>query len=367
MAETSEREQIVLRRVHGARTVRIRGGTPVTPIGGPEELDLGRHRWATGLGLAAVAALFLFACFAIGTSLRDGERSGTVARVAVPRLDGRTLEEASRTLGSLRLLVAVDYEPNEAVPEGMVFGQRPVAGSKLEVGTEVTAVVSDGPAGVKVPDVKGFQQGEAVKLLQASGLNPSVESTYDESVRLGEVLRTDPAAGNRADPAAAIKVFVSNGPAPHTVPDLAGQPIAQGFAALGRSGVGLGDVTMKAVDGTPPGVIVSTDPAGGTSVARGYPVAVVVTPDGPTLTVPSVTGLLSASATSALSGSGFTVSTRSQTVPFGDARSGRVIGQSIPAGTAAAAGTPLQLVVAVAAPPPTTTTVLPPTTTTSTP
>ncbi|MBS1837972.1 MAG: PASTA domain-containing protein, partial [Actinobacteria bacterium] len=301
MADTEEREQLTLRRVRGPQMVRVRGGTPVTPLGGPEDLDLGRHRWVTLVGIAAVAGLFLLASFAIGASFAGGDRSGSVTRVPVPRLDGSSLDAASRSLGGLGLLVAVDYEPNEAVPQGTVFGQRPVAGSKLEVGSEVTVVVSDGPAGVKVPDVKGFQQSEAVKLLQANQLNPAVQPAYDESVRPGEVLRTDPAAGIRSDPGAAVTVYVSNGPAPHTVPQIADQPIAQGFAALGRSGVGLGSVTTQTVSGKQPGVIVSTDPGAGTSVPRGFPVAVVVTPDGPNLTVPSVTGLLSSSATSALS------------------------------------------------------------------
>lgn len=348
--------------------VRVRGGTPVTPIGDPEDLDLAEHRGPTVLGVVAVAALFLLACFAIGTSMRDGERTVSVARVSLPRLDGSSLDQASRSLRGLGLLVAVDYQPNEAIPEGTVFGQRPVAGSKLEVGTEVTLVVSDGPAGIKVPDVTGFQQGEAVKLLQATQLNPTVQPAYDETVRPGEVLRTDPASGTRADPNANVTVVVSNGPAPHTVPDLVGQPVVQGLAALGRSGVGLGTVTTRTVDGQPPGVIVSTDPAGGTSVPRDQPVAVVVTPSGPTVVVPSVTGLLSASATEALSGAGFVVSVRNQAVPAGDSRGGRVIAQSIPAGTLVAGGLPLQLTVAVApSPPTTTTTTAPQATTTSVP
>ena len=347
------------------RTVRVRGGTPVTPLGGPEELDRGRHPRATVIGAIAVAMLFLVASFAVGTSLRDGERSAVVERVAVPRLDGTSLEDASRALGSLGLLVAVEYQPNEAIPADVVFGQRPVAGSKLEVGTEVTLVVSDGPAGIRVPDVKGFQGAEAVKLLQANGLVPAIEPAYDEQVRPGEVLRTDPAAGNRAVLGAPIAVIVSQGPAPHVVPAVVDQPIQQGFAALGRAGVGLGQVTTTVVEGKPPGVIVSTDPAAGASVPRSYPIAVVVTEAAPSLKVPSVTGLLQATATEALSDSQLSVSVRSQTVPYGDSRSGRVIAQSIPAGTAVGIGTQLQLTVAAAAPPPTTTTVPGVTTTTA--
>ncbi|MBS1838518.1 MAG: PASTA domain-containing protein [Actinobacteria bacterium] len=43
-------------------------------------------------------------------------------------------------------------------------------------------------------------------------------------------------------------------------------------------------------------------------------------------------------------------------MPYGDARAGRVIAQSIPAGTSVPSGIPLQLTVAVALPAPTTTT-----------
>lgn len=346
-------------------TVKVRGGTPVTPIGGPEEVDARRHPRATTIGLAVVGLLFLLTSFAVGTSMREGERAVLAARVPVPRLDGSTLEDATRTLEGLGLLVAVEYQPNEAVPEGVVFGQRPVAGSKLEVGTEVTVVVSDGPAGVKVPDVTGFQGAEAVKLLEANGLVPVLQPAHDEEVRPGEVLRTDPAAGNRAVPGATVAVVVSDGPAPRQVPAISGQPVAEGFAALGRAGVGLGKVTATVVEGTPAGVIVSTDPPAGTAIPRDHPVAVVVTESVPSLTAPSVTGLLKSSAAEALADSQLSVSYRNQTVPFDDSRAGRVIAQSIPAGTAVSPGTPFQLIVAVAAAPPTTTTVPGATTTTS--
>lgn len=346
------------------RAVRVRGGTPVTPIGGPEDVDPRRHPRATAIGLAVVGLLFVLTGFAIGTSMRDGERAVLAARVPVPRLDGNTLEEATRTLEGLGLLVAVEYQPNEAVPTGTVFGQRPVAGSKLEVGTEVTLVVSDGPAGVKVPDTTGFQGSEAVKLLEANGLAPVLQPTYDEKVRPGEVLRTDPAAGSRAAPGATVAVLVSDGPAPRQVPAIAGTPIAEGFAALGRAGVGLGKVTATVVEGTPAGVVVSTDPPAGSAVPRDQPVDVVVTESAPSLKAPSVTGLLRSSAAEALADSPLVISYRNQTVAFDDSRSGRVIAQSIPAGTPVSPGMQLQLTVAVAAAPPTTTTVPGATTTT---
>jgi len=339
------------------KVVRVRGGTPVTPIGDPEDVDARDHPRALLVGLVAVGVLFLLGSLGLGTLLREGEGTVAVPRVQVPRLDGRTLEDASKDLDELGLLVAVEYQSNEAAPEGLVFGQRPVAGSKLEVGTEVTLVVSDGKAGIRVPDVAGFQGAEAVKLLQATGFAPTLEQAYDDKVRPGEVLRTDPAAGARADPGAGVRVFVSNGPAPKVVPEVVDQPVAQGFAMLGRSGVGIGRVTTTVVEGKGPGVVVSTDPPAGTAVPPGTPVAVTVTESTPALVVPSVTGLLQASARTALADSGLVVSTWSQTVPYGDARAGRVIAQSVPAGTPVSTGMPIQLTVAVAEAPPTTTTV----------
>lgn len=362
-----QRRAARIERKGPAPKVRVRGGTPVTALGEPEVLDQRRHSWPTIIGLAAVALLFLATSFTVGTSLRAGEGNVAVGRVVVPRLDGSSLDGASATLGDLGLLVAVEYQPNEATAAGTVFGQRPVAGSKLEVGTEVTLVVSDGPAGIKVPDVTGLQGAEAVRLLQANGLAPTIVAAHDEKVRPGEVLRTDPAAGNRAVPGAAVNVLVSDGPAPHQVPAIVDQPIAQGFAALGQAGVGLGAVSTVSAEGKVPGVIVSTDPPAGTSVPRDQPIAVVVTESLPSLTVPSVTGLLQATATKALVDSQLTVSVRTQSVPYDDARAGRVIAQSIPAGTAITAGTKLQLTVAAAAAPPvTTTTTVPGATTTTT-
>ena len=347
--------------------VADRAGEPVTPIGPPEPVDLELHPRATMVGVVALVALFLFASFAIGRAFSDGERRADVPRVPVPKLEGRTLEEAQRALGPLQLLVTVEYQPNEVIPSGVVFDQRPVAGAKLEIGTEVTLVVSDGPAGLTVPDVRGFQGGEATSLLQALGFSPSAQQVFDEAVRPGEVVATTPAAGNRAVPGAPVAVLVSNGPAPRTVPAVVDQTEADGLAALGRSGVGLGTVTTTFVQGKDPGIVLSTDPAPGSAIPRGYPVNVSVSGPPATLTVPQVSGLLQSSASTIVGSTTLSLSIRNQTVPAGDPRVGRVISQSIPGGSAVEAGTPLQLVVGVEAPPPTTTTPPVATTPTTTP
>ena len=329
---------------------------PVTPIGPPEPVDLRSHPWATLVGVVAVLAVFLFASMGLGRALDDSEERVEVPRVSVPQLDGRGAEDAQRTLERLGLLVALEYQPNELVPAGVVFDQRPVAGAKLEIGTEVTLVLSDGPAGITVPDVRGFQGGEAAGLLQALGLTPQLQPVYDEVIRPGEVVSTSPAAGNRATPGAPVVVAVSNGPAPRIVPGHRGPARGPGPGRTGaqRRGPGDGDGLLRGGQGT--GHRALDGPGARHRGAPGEPRDVVVS--GTTGHAHGAVGDGSAAGLCVVHRLPRPAVTQhpQPTVPAGDARAGRVVSQSLPGGTPVAAGTPVQLVVGVAAAPPTTTT-----------
>ena len=99
-----------------------------------------------------------------------------------------------------------------------------------------------------------------------------------------------------------------------------------------------GQVTATVVEEPPPGVVVSTDPPAGSAVPRDQPVDVVVTESAPSLMPHSVTGLLGRRPPRRFADSPLVISYRNQTVAFDDSRSGRVIAQSIPAGTPGVAG-----------------------------
>ncbi|MFZ4517449.1 MAG: PASTA domain-containing protein [Microthrixaceae bacterium] len=326
----------------------------VTLVGAPEEVDLEPHGTATAVGLVALVLLFLLVTAGLA-SARDGAVSNPSApRVEVPSVAGRTVEEAQRSLESLGLLVALDYRPNEVVPAGVVFGQRPVAGAFLEAGTEVTLEVSDGPGGIVVPAVTGVQGPVAAALLQALGLAPRLEPVPDDVVRPGEVIGTRPAAGGRAGAGSEVVVLTSAGPAPRTVPPIVGGPQGPGLSQLARAGLGLGPVTSEYRPGVESGVVLATDPPPGTPLPPRTPVAVTVSAPAPTLTAPSLVGLLQATAERVVP-SELPLSARGRQLAPDDTRAGRVLEQSVPAGTPVAPGTPIQVVVGVAPPPPPTT------------
>ena len=74
-----------------------------------------------------------------------------------------------------------------------------------------------------------------MRLLGALGLGATVEEVYDEGGPQGEIVGSIPAEGARAIPGDQVRVLVSKGPEPRTVPDVVGQPSAEAFVALGRA------------------------------------------------------------------------------------------------------------------------------------
>lgn len=339
------------------------------PVGEPEPVDTQRHPWATLLGILVLLALFLFAARGWGAAVEGGERRAEVGRVELPRLAGTPVADAQRQLEALDVLVALEYQPNEVVPADVVFEQSPIAGAKVEVGTEVTLVVSDGPTGIPVPDLRGFQGAEAQTLLEALGVANEIQPVPDETIRPGEVVGTVPAAGVPTRAGTPVIVQVSSGPAPRTVPPVVDLPMAVALADIGRAGLGLGEVTRRYVEGREPGIVLSTDPAPGSEVPRDLPIDVEVSGPPPKVRIPSLLGLTRANATRIANGvDGVEVRVRVTTLAPGDARAGRVVRQSLPVDTLVNPGTILELVVGEVPPPPTTTTTVPaggaPTTTT---
>ncbi len=341
----------------------------VTEIGPPEPVDRERHPIATTVGVISLALVALVALVALGDLMSTQQEPGRqVAEIVVPRMSGRTLQQAQEQLERLGLIVDVRYEPNEIVAVDVVVDQEPIAGARLEVGEQVVLVVSDGPAGVRVPEFTGVSAAESVRLLQALGLVGVIEEVYDEDVPQGDIVGSIPAARARALPGSEVRVLVSKGPEPRTVPDLVGQPSPEAFVALGRAELEVGRITKRTTSDAPPGTVLSTTPAAGEQAPRSYPVALVIAAAPRAIDTPDLVGFTRNSASRIASDLGLKVSVSMQTVSEGDRRAGRVIAQTPVANSPLGGGGTVNITVGAAPPPPTTTTTTVPggSTTTST-
>ena len=331
----------------------------VTEIGGWETIDRARHPVAAAVAMGVIIAVFVVALVGLGVAIERGDRRVEVADILVPSVVGVPEDEARAVLEQAGLIMVVDESPNEVVAAGAVFEQEPIAGAKLEEGAPVTVSVSTGPAGTIVPETVGQQASEAQVLLSTVGLSAEIVPTFDEEVRPGEVLGSDPPAGNRAPADRIVRLRVSNGPEPRTIPEVADRRAVDVIAELGRAQLVPGDIETETGTDLPDGVMVTIDPPPGTQVPRGSQVNLVVAgtePDRPVV-MPSLVGLLESTAAEAAETAGVRVTFRVVQLPVGDSRGGRVFRQGVVAGAELPEDIVVEALVGFAPPPETTTTV----------
>ncbi|MEX0767865.1 MAG: PASTA domain-containing protein [Microthrixaceae bacterium] len=329
----------------------------VTEIGDIEQLDTELHPVAVVVGLLVVVALLALTVFAFSASLQSNSSSNQVDQVTVPRMAGRTLAEAQTQLEGLGLVVETEYTSNEVIAPDTVIGQDPVAGSRLEVGEQVVLRVSDGLAGVDLPDFSGMKTPEALRVLKTIGLLGEVENVFDEIVPQNLIIGSLPAGGSRAAPGSTVKLLVSQGPEPRTVPQILGKPVGEAIVELARAEFTLGEITQKFSADQPPGTLLSSDPAPAEQAPRGQPINLVVAAAEEQAQVPDLVGLRSSSAAKVAKSAGLRTAVTNQALIAGDPRIGLVISQTPVAFSPAAADTPIQITVGILLPPATTTTI----------
>jgi len=131
--------------------------------------------------------------------------------VAVPDLTGLSVEQARAQLSSMRLELGDARElVHPTADPGAIVAQDPLAGQRLRPGAEVAVAISRGRARVTVPDLVGMPADAALELARRVGFDTErmEEPTVEEA---GRVLRTRPAAGERAELPARLVLVVSAG------------------------------------------------------------------------------------------------------------------------------------------------------------
>ncbi|MCB5275811.1 Serine/threonine-protein kinase PK-1 [Arthrobacter sp. SO5] len=157
---------------------------------------------------------------------------------ALPELTGRTLDEAKTALNGAGMALGQITETfNESAAAGKVLAQAPRSGNPARHGTPVNLTVSKGPQPIPVPDVRGQEQGAAVKALEAAGLTAVVspEPVNDRKVPKGAVVAQDPAGGNLTR-GGSVTLTISKGPKLVEVPNFIGKQVAEARKALEQLG-----------------------------------------------------------------------------------------------------------------------------------
>ena len=319
------------------------GGTPPAGYYGYEGPPRRRRPvWPWILAVLLLAAAGAAAWFAY-TKIQD--QLGANKTVAVPLAKGLRESRAVQKIRNANLVPRVTRQTSETVEKGVVFVQSPNEGTHVAKNSTVDITVSRGPPQVEVPDVVGKTRDDAVGTLTTAGLKPDVHQVHSNKAP-DTVTAQDPPAGTMILKGKRVRINVSSGPQPVSVPYVVGLSFDQASAQLQGAGFA---VARKNVDSDQPkNNVVAQEPTG--SAAPGATVTLSVSKGPKQSTVPDVTNQDQDSATSTLESAGFKVSVQNQDVQD-PGLDGIVLSQNPTGGTKAPQGSTVTITVGHIIPP----------------
>ncbi|MCP4222663.1 MAG: Stk1 family PASTA domain-containing Ser/Thr kinase [Actinomycetia bacterium] len=219
-----------------------------------------------------------------GTELEPGSEV-TISIVAaavtipVPSVLNLTRDEADTLLTNLGLSVSIKHEESDTVEEDRVIDQSLAPGQEVNVGADVTLIISTGPSQGTIPDLTNVVLADATfQLGQLGFAGDAIDITYESSIDVpeGVVIRTEPASGSQVDLSDRVNVVVSSGATNTEVPPVAG--LAQAAAELQLSEKNLVPIAVpvEVDDQSQIGNVISQAPEAGSVVAIGTEVTIHV-------------------------------------------------------------------------------------------
>ncbi len=201
------------------------------------------------------------------------------AEVEMPNVVGLSKEEAQKQIEAAKLVFEIEKEEyNKDVPEGYVISQDPTymeRFNKVKEKSIVSVIISKGQEKAKVPNVKGKEKEEAIKLIEDAKLKAEVVEENSKTVKEGYVIsqETDPDAEVFAGDT--VIIHVSTGVEKATVPDVVGKTQAEAKKALEAQGFVV-SVTNSADSSKAKDVVLKQSLDAGKTVEKGSAITLTI-------------------------------------------------------------------------------------------
>jgi serine/threonine-protein kinase len=130
--------------------------------------------------------------------------------IPIPDCAGRSVDECIGRLEQAGFTHTEQGESSDSVPEGTVLRLSPAEGTEAPVGTNVTIVVSSGPASVTVPPVVGLDRDAAIEALEDAGFDVDVQpqAVAPGDPDDGKVISQNPEGNDEAEPGSTVTIVV---------------------------------------------------------------------------------------------------------------------------------------------------------------
>jgi eukaryotic-like serine/threonine-protein kinase len=234
-----------------------------------------RRVWGAGKRLILAGALLLtyvlFAAAALRIALKTRD-------VAVPPLNGKTVNEASAILTQVGLNLKVEEgrRMDPTVPAGRINSQDPQAGLQTRRERSVKVWVSAGPRSNVVPALLGESERTAQLRVQQDGLQlASIAEIRSSDYPAGTVVAQNPSAKTSGSQ---VSLLVNRGErgVSYVMPDLIGVNGDRAADLLRTRGFRVSVVGDHPYPGVPAGIVLRQSPQGGFQVAPGDPISLEV-------------------------------------------------------------------------------------------
>jgi serine/threonine-protein kinase len=201
-----------------------------------------------------------------------------------------------------------------------------------------------------VPNVVGLSEDEATNQVAANGWNIQKDHRRDDTQAQGNVISTQPAAGEKLKKGATFMMVVSDGPTLATLPEITGMPLDQARATLEAVQLVVREADTQFSEDMPAGNVLFWEvPAqqglsAGGQVPKGTTVEVTVSAGPTPRLVPNLVGLSVDQARQKLTDVGLALGDISQEIN-NDVPAGQIVSSSPAAGASAARGATVSVLV----------------------
>lgn len=199
----------------------------------------------------------------------------------VPSIQGMSLQDAEKALHKANLNIDesnISYELTEETEQGIVISSSPEEGSEVGSDTSISLVISSG-IGVTCDDFVGQNITDVKKQLNSQYPNLTVNAVSEDSMKTGgTILRQEKLqAGTLFDPSKPNEITLVYATYPTiTIPDdIIGMDVQSAQRELERMGAVVRtsnrdttQMSQEELDSIIPGVVISCDPAYGTSYTQ---------------------------------------------------------------------------------------------------
>ncbi len=251
---------------------------------------------------------------------RKLDRDDEKARQRAAATPTRTLHEGNPRRRGLLWIVLLVVAALLAAVAGWFFGMGP------------------GSPGT-IPPVAHKTVAEAQDLLRTAGFQSTVKDVFDDDIKPGLVVGSEPKAGEVVRKFLPVSLAVSKGPELFPLPQLTGKTLDEAKKALNGAKMALGPVTGTFDESAPAGTVLAQAPRSGNPVKHGTPVGLTVSKGPQPIPVPDVRGEDQGAAVGALEDAGLKAVVSPARVNDKNVPEGAVVAQDPASGNLTKGGT----------------------------